>query len=53
MILDTGQEDGRMTVDLARLEASLVDAEAAPPPVETTDIPIVVEKPVETTSEEA
>ena len=41
VVLDTGQEDGRMTVDLAKLEASLLDAEAVPLAVETVgDIPI-------------
>ncbi len=41
VIIDTGQEDGRMTVDLARLEASLLDAEAVPMAVETVaDIPM-------------
>jgi len=30
VVLDIGQEDGRMTVDLAKLEASLIDAEAVP-----------------------
>jgi len=41
VILDTGQEDGRMTVDLAKLEASLLDAEAVPLAVETlADIPV-------------
>jgi|CXWJ01.1.fsa_nt_gi uncharacterized protein YrrD len=41
VIIDTGQEDGRMTVDLARLEASLLDAEAVPMAVETVaDIPV-------------
>jgi len=41
VIIDTGQEDGRMTVDLAKLEASLMDAEAVPLAVETVkDIPV-------------
>lgn len=41
VIIDTGQEDGRMTVDLAKLEASLLDAEAVPLAVETVgDIPV-------------
>lgn len=41
VIIDTGQEDGRMTVDLAKLEASLLDAEAVPLAVETLDdIPV-------------
>lgn len=40
VIIDTGQEDGRMTVDLAKLEASLLNAEAVPLAVETVgDIP--------------
>jgi uncharacterized protein YrrD len=44
VIIDTGQEDGRMTVDLAKLEASLLDAEAVPLAVETvSDIPITVD----------
>lgn len=42
-VLDTGHVDGRMTVDLARLEAALVDA--APLPPEAEDIPITVEPP--------
>lgn len=43
VILDTGQEDGRMTVDLAKLEASLIDAEAVPLAVGTVaDIPNMV-----------
>ena len=42
-IIDTGQEDGRMTVDLAKLEASLLNAEAVPLAVETLkDIPVTV-----------
>lgn len=46
VIIDTGQEDGRMTVDLAKLEASLMDAEAVPLAVETVaDIPITIEEP--------
>ncbi len=48
-VLDTGQVDGRMTVDLARLEAALVNADALPPDAE--DIPITVEPP--TPSEKA
>lgn len=41
VVLDTGQEDGRMTVDLAKLEASLLDVEAVPLAVETvSDIPV-------------
>lgn len=41
VIIDTGQEDGRMTVDLAKLEASLLDVEAVPLAVETvSDIPV-------------
>ena len=41
VITDTGQEDGRMTVDLAKLEASLMDIEAVPLAVETVeDIPV-------------
>lgn len=41
VIIDTGQEDGRMTVDLAKLETSLLDAEAVPLAVETVgDIPV-------------
>ena len=41
VIIDTGQEDGRMTVDLAKLEASLMDIEAVPLAVETVeDIPV-------------
>jgi uncharacterized protein YrrD len=43
VVTDTGQEDGRMTVDLAKLEASLLDAEAVPLAVETVkDIPVTV-----------
>ena len=43
VVTDTGQEDGRMTVDLAKLEASLLDAEAVPLAVETIkDIPVTV-----------
>lgn len=44
-VVDTGQEDGKMTVDLVKLEAALIDAEAAPEPVEEGigDLPIVVE----------
>jgi uncharacterized protein YrrD len=44
-VLDTGQVDGRMTVDLSRLEAALVNADALPP--EAEDIPITVEPPAE------
>jgi uncharacterized protein YrrD len=41
VVLDTGQEDGRMTVDLAKLEASLLDAEAVPLAVQSLeDIPV-------------
>jgi uncharacterized protein YrrD len=41
VVLDTGQEDGRMTVDLAKLEASLLNAEAVPLAVESLeDIPV-------------
>lgn len=43
-VLDTGQVDGRMTVDLSRLEAALVNAAALPP--EAEEIPISVEPPV-------
>jgi uncharacterized protein YrrD len=42
-VLDTGQVDGRMTVDLARLEAALINA--APLPPDSEDIPITVEPP--------
>ena len=42
-VLDTGQVDGRMTVDLSRLEAALINAAALPP--EAEDIPITVEPP--------
>jgi uncharacterized protein YrrD len=42
-VLDTGAVDGRMTVDLARLEAALIDAAPLPPAAE--DIPITVEPP--------
>ena len=42
-VLDTGAVDGRMTVDLSRLEAALIDA--APLPPEAEDIPITVEPP--------
>jgi uncharacterized protein YrrD len=46
VIIDTGQEDGRMTVDLARLEASLLEAEAVPLAVETlADIPVTKIEP--------
>ena len=37
-VLDTGQVDGRMTVDLSRLEAALINA--APLPPDSEDIPI-------------
>ncbi len=44
VVIDTGQEDGRMTVDLAKLEASLIDAVAVPLAVESVDdIPIAIE----------
>ena len=39
-VLDTGHVDGRMTVDLSRVEAALVDMPALPP---AEDIPITVE----------
>ena len=42
-VLDTGQVDGRMTVDLSRLEAALINA--APLPPEDEEIPITVEPP--------
>ena len=42
-VLDTGAVDGRMTVDLSRLEAALINA--APLPPEAEDIPITVEPP--------
>ena len=42
-VLDVGQVDGRMTVDLSRLETALVNAAALPP--EAEDIPITVEPP--------
>jgi uncharacterized protein YrrD len=42
-VLDTGQVDGRMTVDLSRLEAALINAAALPP--EAEDIPITVDPP--------
>ena len=42
-VLDTGSEDGGMTVDLARLEAALVESPALPPDQEEQDIPITVE----------
>ena len=45
-VLDTGQVDGRMTVDLSRLEAALINADALPP--EAEDIPITVEPPTPT-----
>ncbi len=52
VIIDTGQEDGRMTVDLARLEASLIDVEAVPLAVETVgDIPIKVDPAADTPAE--
>ncbi len=40
-VLDTGSVDGRMTVDLSRLESALIDTPALPP--EDQDIPITVE----------
>ena len=42
-VLYTGQVDGRMTVDLSRLEAALINA--APLPPDSEDIPITVEPP--------
>lgn len=44
-IVDVGQEDGTMTVDLVKLEAALINADAAPMPVEEGigDMPIVVD----------
>jgi len=42
-VLDTGAVDGRMTIDLTRLEAALINADALPP--EAEDIPITVEPP--------
>lgn len=44
-VVDTGQEDGGMTVDLVKLEAALINAEAVPEPVEEgiADVSIVVE----------
>ena len=45
-VLDTGHVDGRMTIDLARLEAALIDAPPLPP--EAEDIPITVEPPTPT-----
>lgn len=36
-IVDTGQEDGTMTVDLVKLEASLINAEAAPDPIKVEE----------------
>ena len=42
-VLDTGSEDGGMTVDLARLEAALVESPTLPPDQEEQDIPITVE----------
>ena len=39
-VLDTGSVDGRMTVDLSRLESALIDTPALPP---AEDIPILVE----------
>lgn len=40
VVIDTGQEDGRMTVDLSKLEESLLNAEAVPLAVESIgDIP--------------
>ncbi len=63
VVIDVGQEDGRMTVDLAKLETSLIDAEAVPlavgslaeipdtakPPSAGAldDIPVIVEPPAE------
>lgn len=57
VIIDTGQEDGRMTVDLAKLETSLIDAEAMPLAVATVaDIPVTkidaTELPAEPPTEE-
>ena len=40
-VLDSGSADGGMTVDLARLEAALVDAPTLPP--DEQEIPITVE----------
>jgi len=40
-VLDTGSVDGRMTVDLSRLESALIDTPALLP--EDQDIPITVE----------
>jgi hypothetical protein len=37
VVLDTGSQDGKMTVDLAKLEASLVNAESVPVDVETDE----------------
>ncbi|HEY1409092.1 MAG TPA: PRC-barrel domain-containing protein [Promineifilum sp.] len=57
VVLDTGSQDGRMTVDLARLEASLVNAESVPAEVEAEDVPaagepmIIVEDKVAPDSE--
>ncbi len=52
VVIDTGQEDGRMTVDLAKLEASLMSAEAVPLAVESVaDIPITVDPGVDTAAE--
>ena len=45
-VLDPGHADGRMTIDLARLEAALINA--APLPPEAEDIPITVEPPTPT-----
>ena len=42
-VLDTGSEDGGMTVDLARLEAALVESPTLPPDQEEQDIPITVD----------
>ena len=42
-VLDTGSEDGGMTVDLTRLEAALVDSPTLPPDQEEQEIPITVE----------
>jgi uncharacterized protein YrrD len=53
VVIDTGQVDGRMTVDLAKLEALLVDPSAAPLLVdEDVEVPIIVEEPAEPKAEE-
>jgi uncharacterized protein YrrD len=44
-IIDTGSADGRMTIDLTRLEAALANAPALPPEAEGEEIPITVEPP--------